>query len=148
MALYVSYVVGSSLAVYLGNRIYRGAMVSDIDVNETENKDQSAENKYIVKDNGDEVEIQSQLENKEKVKEVVEDVVEDVVKSAVKEVVKDKVKKEVKIVSKPMGEITETGEKLYRCSKCDQMLREKLFSKTQRKKALVLWKCKICTKLH
>ena len=42
--------VGSSLAVYLGNRIYRGAMVSDIDVNETDKKVESAENKYIVKD--------------------------------------------------------------------------------------------------
>ena len=151
MSLYVSYVVGSSFAVYLGNRIYRGAMVSDIDVNETENKDESAENKYIVKDNGDEVEIQSQLEINEKVNDIVEELVEDVVKDAVKDAVKDvvtdKVKKEVKIVSKPMGEMTQTGEKLYRCSKCDEMLREKLFSKTQRRKALSLWKCKVCAKL-
>ena len=147
MALYVSYVVGSSLAVYLGNRIYRGAMVSDIDVNETENKDESAENKYIVKDNGDEVEIQSQVEINDKLNEIVEDLVEDVVKDAVKDVVTEKVKKEVKIVSKPMGEMTENGEKLYRCSKCDEMLREKLFSKTQRRKALSLWKCKVCAKL-
>ena len=147
MALYVSYVVGSSLAVYLGNRIYRGAMVSDIDVNETENKVESAENKYIVKDNGDELEIKSEVEVNEKLNEIVEDLVEDVVKDAVKDVFTEQVKKQVKIVTKPMGEMTETGEKLYRCSKCDGMLREKLFSKTQRRKALSLWKCKVCAKL-
>ena len=127
MALYVSYVVGSSLAVYLGNRIYRGAMVSDIDVNETDKKGESAENKYIVKDDGDEVEILKE---------------QDEVKDEPKEV------KRVTFIEKPMGKMTEDGEKLYRCSKCDGMLKEKLFSKTQRKKALVLWKCKICTKLH
>lgn len=135
MALYVSYVVGSSLAVYLGNRIYRGAMVSDIDVNETDKKGESAKNKYIVKDEGDEVEILKQEEE-------VKDEVKDEPKDEPKEV------KKVTFIEKPMGKMTEDGEKLYRCSKCDGMLKEKLFSKTQRKKALVLWKCKICTKLH
>mgnify|MGYP004148158773 CR=1 FL=1 len=107
MSLYISYVVGSSVALYLGKRIFGGGTSESNIVG----ADADSENKYIVKDNGEELEVTSVLEEK-------------------------------------VGEISEGGIKLYKCSRCDTMLKESLYSKSQRKRLVSLWKCKICAKLR
>lgn len=93
MALYLSYALGSSIALYVGGRLFsKPKEVLEID----------SSNKYILKDNGEELEV---VDN------------------------------------------TEPCYDLYKCSKCENMLKLSLFSKTQRRKSEYLWKCKVCTQL-
>ncbi len=106
MALYVSYAVGSSVALYLGSRIFGGA--SEPEIAEVE----SSSNKYIVREDKDSVEIM-----------------------------------DLKVDELDESQVIEDEEDLYRCSKCDNMLKINLFSKRQRKKDKSLWKCKVCSKL-
>jgi len=106
MALYVSYAVGSSLALYLGSRIFGGA--SEPEVAEVEST-----NKYIVKEDSDSVEIMG-----------------------------------LKVDELEESQVIEDEEELYRCSKCDNMLKLSLYSKRQRKRDQSLWKCKVCAKLN
>ena len=107
MALYVSYAVGSSLALYLGSRIFGGA--SEPELAEVE----SSTNKYIVREESDSVEIMG-----------------------------------VKVDELEESQVIEDEEDLYRCSKCDNMLKLSLYSKRQRKRDKSLWKCKVCAKLN
>jgi hypothetical protein len=118
MALYVSYVVGGSLACYLGNKLFYGGNSNESTINE-----ETKENKYIVEDKDENIVVVEE-------KQVPEIVVEE--------------EKESEIVVK---EQQEPPKDLYKCSRCDTMLELKLFSKTQRKKNRELWKCKVCAKL-
>jgi len=98
MALYA---VGSSVALYLGMRIF-GA--SEPEIAEVE----SSLNKYIFREREDSVEI----------------------------------------MSLKVDELDDLEGDLYRCSKCDNMLKINVYSKRQRKKEKSLWKCKVCSKLQ
>mgnify|MGYP001197373517 CR=1 FL=1 len=121
MALYVSYVVGGSLACYLGNKLFYGGNSNDSTINE-----ETKENKYIVEDKDENI----VLVEEEQVPEIV---------------VKEDKESEPEILV--AEEEQEPKKELYKCSRCDTMLELKLFSKTQRKKNRELWKCKVCAKL-
>ena len=103
MALYVSYVVGSSVALYIGRRIF-GGVSREPEIVEVE----SSSNKYIVIEGKDNIEI----------------------------------------MGLKVDELDELEDDLYRCIKCDNMLKLSLYSNRQRKKDKGLWKCKVCSKLQ
>lgn len=119
MALYVSYVVGGSLACYLGNKMFYGGNSKDSIINE-----ESKDNKYIVEDKEENIVLVEEEQQTEKPKPDSEEEV-------VVELEEDQTPKK----------------DLYKCSRCDNMLELKLFSKRQRKRNKELWKCKVCAKL-
>jgi len=151
MAIYIPYVVGTSTLAYVTKGLYT-YFTSDTEEIVPTKSDEVSNNSFLK-----EYTIESELEIlKEGAPEKsVEDETKDEIPfpELIEYRIPPVIKKKVTIMD-PIKEVNEDGEDIngcskthYTCVKCEAKLPVKCFSKTQRKKPVHTWKCKVCIKL-